>query len=96
MKPLDDWPRAKRVLEGALARGGADREAVPGGGLRDRPGMRAQIEILLDAQDGAGTFLETPAALLLDESRVREDLSGSVVGPYRPGSRLGAGGMGEV
>jgi eukaryotic-like serine/threonine-protein kinase len=96
MKPLDDWPRVKLVLEGALARGGADREAYLAEACGTDPALRAQVEILLSAQDRAGTFLETPAALLLDESRVHEDLSGRVVGSYRLGSRLGAGGMGEV
>ena len=38
MNTLDDWPRVKRVLEGALAREGADRQAFLAAGLRDRRG----------------------------------------------------------
>ena len=38
MNTLDDWPRVKRVLEGALACEGADRAGVPRRGLRDRRG----------------------------------------------------------
>jgi serine/threonine protein kinase/pimeloyl-ACP methyl ester carboxylesterase len=95
MKTPDDWPRVKLVLEGALARGGADREAYLAEACGTDPALRAQIEILLAAQDRAGTFLEIPAALLLDESRVG-DLSGRVVSSYRLVSWLGAGGMGEV
>jgi serine/threonine protein kinase/pimeloyl-ACP methyl ester carboxylesterase len=96
MTPLDNWPRVKRMLEEALVRGGADREAYLAEACGTDPALRAQIEILLAAQDDAGTFLETPAALLLDDSRGREDLSGRVVSSYRLVSRLGAGGMGEV
>src|SRR5688572_9479008 len=92
----DEWPRVKLVLEGALARTGADREAYLTEACGTDPELRGRIETLLAAQDQVGTFLETPAARLLDESRVREDLSGRVVGSYRLISRLGAGGMGEV
>ena len=96
MTPPDDWPRVKLVLEGALAREGALREAYLAEACGTDPALRAQIERLLAAQDDAGTFLETPAALLLAESSVTEDLCGRVVGCYRLESRLGAGGMGEV
>ncbi len=96
MKTLDDWPRVKQVLEGALAcQGPIDRRI-----LRRLCGtdtaLPAQIEILRTARDRVDTFLETPAALLLEEPRVREDLSGRVVNSYQPVSRLGAGGWGEV
>ena len=84
------------MLEGALACEGADREAYLAEACGTDTALRAQIEILLAARDRADTFLETPAALLLEEPRVREDLSGRVVNSYRLVSRLGAGGMGEV
>ena len=96
MTTLDDWPRVKRVLAGALACEGADRAGVPGRGLRDRRGSCGRGSTrLLAAGDRVGTFLETPAAVLL-EPEAREDLSGRVVDSYRLVSRLGAGGMGEV
>src|SRR5688572_22327325 len=93
-KALDDWPRVKRVLEEALACEGADREAYLAETCGTDAALRAQVETLLAAQDQAGAFLETPAALLLEEPRAREDLSGRAVGPYRLVSHLGAGGMG--
>ena len=93
MKTLADWPRVKRVLEGALACEGADRQAYLAEACGTDAALRAQIDILLAAQDRAGTFLETPAARLLDEPRGREDLSGRVVSSYRLLSRVGAGGM---
>ena len=96
MNTLDDWPRVKRVLEGALVCEGAAREAYLAEACGGDTALRAQIESLLAAHDPANTFLETPAALLLEEPRVREDLSGRAVNSYRLVSRLGAGGMGDV
>ena len=95
MNTLDDWPRVKRVLEGALAREGDDRQAYLAEACGTDAALRARIDILLAAGDRAGTFLETPAAVLL-EPQLQEDLSGHVVSSYQLLSRLGAGGMGEV
>jgi non-specific serine/threonine protein kinase len=95
MNTLDDWPRVKRVLEGALGRDGADRQAYLAEVCGTDAALRARIDRLLDAEDRAGTFLETPAAVLL-EPGIHEDLSGRVIGSYHLMSRLGAGGMGEV
>ncbi len=95
MNTLDDWPRVKRVLEGALAREGADRQAYLAEACGTDAALRARVDILLAAGDRVGTFLETPAAVLLDARRA-EDLSGRSVGSYQLVSRLGAGGMGEV
>src|SRR5688500_15038743 len=95
MNTLDDWPKVKLVLEGALACEGAGREAYLTEACGTDTEMRARIEILLAARDHADSFLETPAALLLEE-RASEDLSGRVLNSYQLVSRLGAGGMGEV
>ena len=95
MNTLDDWPRVKRVLEGALAREGADRQAYLAEVCATDAALRARVDILLAAGDRVGAFLETPAAVLL-EPHVHEDLSGHVVSSYQLMSRLGAGGMGEV
>ena len=95
MKTLDDWPRVKRVLEEALAREGAERQAFLAQACGTDGALRARIDNLLAASDRVGTFLETPAVVLL-EPEAREDLSGHVVSCYQLMSRLGAGGMGEV
>lgn len=96
MTAPEDWPRVKLVLEGALARDAASRDAY----LRDACGadraLRARVETLLAAGEDAGTFLETPAAVLLQIDRPREDLSGRAIASYRLVSLLGSGGMGEV
>ncbi len=95
MNTLDDWPRVKRVLEGALACDDCERQAYLAEACGADAVLRGRIDRLLAAGDRVATFLETPAALLL-EPDVREDLTGRVVDSYRLLSRLGAGGMGEV
>jgi TolB-like protein/tetratricopeptide (TPR) repeat protein len=96
MKSLHDWPRVKVVLEGALACGDADREAYLVEACGTDASLRAQVERLLAVRNDAGTFLETPAAQLLNEPRGREDLTGRAASSYRLLSRLGGGGMGDV
>ncbi len=95
MNTLDDWARVKRVLEGALEREGADREAYLADTCGTDAALRARVDALLAAADHAQAFLETPAPVLL-ESAVREDLSGCRVDCYQLVSRLGAGAMGDV
>jgi Tol biopolymer transport system component len=96
MKTLDDWPRVKRVLDGALACDDADKAAYLEQACGPDQALRAQVETLLAARERAATFLETPAVLLLEEPCSREDLSGRSVGPYQLASRVGAGGSGDV
>jgi eukaryotic-like serine/threonine-protein kinase len=96
MKRLDDWPRVKRVLEGALACEGAEREAWLAQACGTDSGLRAEVDALLAARDRAENFLETPAAVLLDDPRREKDRSGHILNGYRLESRIGAGGMGEV
>jgi serine/threonine protein kinase/tetratricopeptide (TPR) repeat protein len=96
MTALDNWPKVKLVLDAALARDGADREAYLVEACGHDLALRAQINRLLAAEHDAHDFLETPALLQLERPAVREDLSGLTVNSYRLISRLGAGGMGDV
>jgi serine/threonine protein kinase/tetratricopeptide (TPR) repeat protein len=91
-----EWGRVKDVLAGALARAADGRQAYLDAACRDDAPLRAEVERLLELNDRAGTFLETPAARLLDDGRRSENLSGRVIGSYRLAARLGAGGMGDV
>jgi serine/threonine protein kinase/predicted ATPase len=96
MTPSNDWPRVKAVLEEALTREGTERAKFVAEACAGDAALRGEVELLLASSDRIGTFLETPAAVLLDDSRPRIDLSGREVATYRLMSRLGAGGMGEV
>ena len=96
MKSLDDWPRVKRLLEGALACDGAARQVYLVEACGDDLALRAQVESLLAVQHRAESFLETPAAVLLEDPRRSADQSGRTLNNYRLESRLGEGGMGVV
>ena len=63
MMTLDDWPRVKQVLDGALACHGADRHVYLAEACGTDTALRSKIEILLAAPDCVDSFLETPAAL---------------------------------
>src|SRR5687767_2149747 len=95
MTTLDDWPRVKEVLAGALACEASARPSYLAEACGTDVELRARVDRLLAGGDHALTFLETPAAVLL-EPEVLEDLSGRVVDSYRLVSRLGAGGTGQV
>ena len=96
MTKLDDWPRVKRVLEEALARDGAERQAYVAHACGTDSGLRVQVETLLASSAQAGGFLETPAAMLLDPPSAGREQIGRFVSSYQLMARIGAGGMGEV
>jgi serine/threonine protein kinase/tetratricopeptide (TPR) repeat protein len=64
--------------------------------------LRSEVETLLMQGKKAGDFIELPAMELAaremarDEVQGRHDLTGKMLGTYRVGRRIGAGGMGEV
>src|SRR5207237_2091141 len=65
---------------------------------RSDPAMRAEIESLLQQQEGASRFIEMPALHLAAESLIREGAfrTGQTIGDYEIISLIGSGGMGEV
>jgi serine/threonine protein kinase len=95
MNTLDDWPRVKRVLENALEREGAERQAYLDQVCGTDAELRSRVERMLAADDRLGNFLETPAVVLLDPQD-RNNLSGRIVDSYQLVSLLGTGGMSEV
>jgi serine/threonine protein kinase/Flp pilus assembly protein TadD len=89
-----DWARVKAIFDVAAPLD-ADARAAH---LADVCGgddlLRQQVEGLLVSHDRAESFLETPAAALVQ--RPPERLIGRTVDTYRIVSRIGAGSMGEV
>src|SRR5205807_5775752 len=65
---------------------------------RSDPAMRAEIESLLQQQEGASRFIEMPAVHLAAESLIRDGAfsTGQTIGDYEIVSLIGSGGMGEV
>jgi serine/threonine-protein kinase len=65
---------------------------------RSDPAMRAEIESLLEQQEGASQFIEIPALHLAAKSFMRDGAfrAGQTIGDYEIVSLIGSGGMGEV
>ncbi|HEX6903845.1 MAG TPA: protein kinase [Thermoanaerobaculia bacterium] len=105
MKPphpldVDHWRRIEPLLDQALDLPPEERSAFLDSACADDPDLRADVEALLAADQGAGAFLDTPAGEyapdLFEEEDVEEDLAGRLVGPYRLLREIGSGGMGTV
>src|SRR5213592_632559 len=93
------WEQVGKLYQAALALQPDERETFLNDACGDDAAMRREVESLLAAEDGAGSFLA--AGALKDAAKMLvEDKSMSLVGKelghYQVLSLLGAGGMGEV
>src|SRR5262245_5135431 len=60
--------------------------------------LRGRVEVLLEAHERAGSFLESPvpaAVATIDEPQLTER-PGTVIGPYKLLEQIGEGGFGVV
>src|SRR2546421_2752392 len=93
------WQRIEDLFQSARTRTPAERAAFLDGACGTDAELRAEVEALLQAEDSAGSFINTSAvkvaAGMLADERVAE-MQGRTVGHYKILSPLGAGGMGEV
>ncbi len=110
MKPrhpldVDQWRRIEPLLDEALDLPPEERSAFLDSACADDPDLRADVEALLAADEGAGAFLGTPAGEYAPdlfeeedapEDSTAEDLAGHLFGPYRLLREIGSGGMGTV
>jgi serine/threonine protein kinase/tetratricopeptide (TPR) repeat protein len=92
----EDWPLAKDVFEGARALPADARQSYVAAACGANEVLRHEVELLLSSHERANSFLETPAAVLLGDAMVTNNLEGQRLGAYQLSSRIGAGGMGEV
>ncbi|MFL6211251.1 MAG: protein kinase domain-containing protein [Pyrinomonadaceae bacterium] len=93
------WQKIEDLFQSARPRTPAERAAFLDGACGTDAELRAEIEGLLQAEDSAGSFINTSAvkvaAGMIADERVAE-MQGRTVGHYKILSPLGAGGMGEV
>src|SRR5512146_1682703 len=95
----DRWQRLEALFHEALALPAARRkEFIERFGGADAP-LKAELEALLGANESTTSLLEAlppvaAAAWIADADAGQ--LEGRVLGPYKVGALIGAGGMGEV
>jgi predicted RNA-binding Zn ribbon-like protein len=94
----EQWQVVRRVFEAAVELPPADRAAHVEAACAGDPGLRAEVESLLDAHAGAESFLAEPAAVLGNAPGPRRSVvaAGQAVGRCRVLALLGAGWMGQV
>src|SRR5262245_11061948 len=97
---MTTWdPRANDLFLRALELASADdrRQLLDDACGGDRA-LRAEVDALLEANDRAGQFLETPARspMATVEGPLLGEGAGAVIGPYKLVQQIGEGGMGAV
>src|SRR5437867_12961946 len=93
------WEQVGKLYQAALRLQPNKRETFLDDACGDDTAMRREVESLLAAEDGAGSFLaagamKDAARMLIEDKSV--SLIGNELGHYQVLSLLGAGGMGEV
>ena len=93
------WQKIENLFQSARTRGPAERVAFLDGACATDAELRAEVEALLQAEDSAGSFINTSAvkvaAGVIAADRATE-MEGRTIGHYEILSPVGAGGMGEV
>ena len=88
----DRWRQVTEIFHAALARGATSREAFLSDACKGDAALRNEVDALIAANDGAGSFGSDP---LFPDSTPRLS-PGAKFGVYLIEERIGAGGMGEV
>src|SRR5262245_46886578 len=92
------WKEIDRLLDAALELPVEKRSAFLDEACTGDEDLRKELDVLLVADEGAGSFLEQPALQMAAKELVdkTQSMFGQMIGHYEIVSQLGAGGMGEV
>ncbi len=94
--PPYDRQRLKEVFAGARALPAERRPAYLAEACGGNEALRQEVESLLASDERAKSFLETPAAVQVQDAFAGKNLEGQRIGSYQIEAWIGAGGMGEV
>jgi serine/threonine protein kinase/Tol biopolymer transport system component len=93
------WQKIEDLFQSARTRTTSERAAFLDGACAADAELRAEVEALLQAEDSAGSFINTSAvkvaAGIIASDRVAE-MQGRTITHYKIISAIGAGGMGEI
>src|SRR5262245_55064534 len=89
------WRQVKEIFQAAVERPVAERKAYITDACAGAPSLLTEVESLLAAHEEPGSFMDTPAFNLAEDT-AGAALLGKSLGRYRILSLLGRGGMGEV
>jgi eukaryotic-like serine/threonine-protein kinase len=96
--PPFDRQHLKEVFAGARALPASERQAYLAAACAGNEALRQEVESLLASDEGAKSFLESPAVVWGDGTPhpAPSMIEGRRLGAYQVQALLGAGGMGEV
>jgi eukaryotic-like serine/threonine-protein kinase len=92
------WDEVHRLFNAAVECAPDERAALLAEACADDATLRREVEVLLAADAEAGSFINTPAAALLERLAAERSLmaEGERVGAYEVRGEIGRGGMGAV
>ncbi len=100
----EHWRQLQALFHQVLDLPASEREAFLDGACAGNPGLRHEIEALLDADRAADGFMERPGAEYVaalarhsgEPGAADDDMTGQRLGPWRLLEEIGRGGMGTV
>src|SRR3954447_7280721 len=94
MVTAERWSEVKVVLDGALEKVPGERTAFVAAACGEDSELRAEVESLLEFEEGSAGFIEEPLFGRFTDGPGLEE--GQRIGPYRVVREIGRGGMGAV
>ena len=98
MQP-DRWKQVKEIFQSAVELPPAHRDTFLAEACLGHDSLRREVESLIRSHELPGSFIDSPAYQMIDDSPVagtRELTPGQTLGPYKIVETIGAGGMGIV